>query len=84
MTNRRHGITAGRSRSAALAATLLLGGCSMFAPREPVPVEPAEPPPPVIEAPLATHRFPFDPESTGVVGQLQVTYASVTRTRSRT
>ena len=75
MTNRRYGITAGRSRSAALAATLLLGGCSMFAPREPVPVEPAEPPPPVIEAPLATHRFPFDPESTGVVGQLQVTVA---------
>ena len=64
-----------RWRNAALVATLALGGCSIFAPREPAPVEPAEPPPPVIEAPVATHRFPFDPESTGVVGQLQVTYA---------
>jgi L,D-transpeptidase ErfK/SrfK len=75
MTSRNPAIAACRSRSASLAAVLLLGGCSTFVPREPVPVEPAEPPPPVIESPLATHRFPFDPESTGVVGELQITRA---------
>ena len=75
MNNRINRATPVRWRNAALVATLALGGCSLFEPREPVPVEPAEPPPPVIEVPLATHRFPFDPESTGVVGQLQVTYA---------
>ena len=76
MTNRIPGIAVAiHSRSIALAALLLLGGCSTFVPREPVPVEPVEPPPPVIESPLATHRFPFDPESTGVVGELQVTHA---------
>ena len=75
MTSRHPAFAAFRSRSASLAAVLLLGGCSTFVPREPVPVEPPEPPAPVIESPLATHRFPFDPESTGVVGELQITRA---------
>jgi len=76
MTNRKPAAAAAvRTRSAALSALLLLGGCSVFVPREPAPVVPLEPPPPVIESPLATHRFSFDPESTGVVGELQVTHA---------
>ena len=29
----------------------------------------------LLAAPLALHTFPFDPETTGVVGELQVTYA---------
>jgi L,D-transpeptidase ErfK/SrfK len=57
----------------ALSALLALGGCSLFTPRqEEVPVAPLEP---ELLAPVATHTFPFDPESTGVVGQLQVTVA---------
>jgi len=75
MTDRHDRIASGPWRGAALAAALALGGCSTFTPREPAPVEPVAPPAPVIESPLATHRFPFDPESTGVVGELQVTHA---------
>ena len=61
-------------RAAALLGALLLGGCSVFRPvQEPPP--PAEPPGPVLVAPLATHAFEFDPKSTGVLGELQVTYA---------
>jgi L,D-transpeptidase ErfK/SrfK len=60
-------------RAASLAVLLALGGCSLFVPREPEP--PPPPPPPPVQEPLATHTFPFDPETTGVVGELQVTYA---------
>jgi L,D-transpeptidase ErfK/SrfK len=62
------------TRAASLAALFALGGCSLFKPvPEPVPVEPAKP---KLAAPLATHTFPFDPQTTGVLGELQVTYAS--------
>jgi len=71
------GVTTRFARWAALGAALTLGGCSVFAPveRQAPPVESSEPPPPAIQAPVATHTFAFDPKSTGVVGQLQVTYA---------
>ena len=42
-------------------------------PRPPPP--PAPPPKPQYAEPLATHVFPFDPKTTGVVGQLQATYS---------
>jgi L,D-transpeptidase ErfK/SrfK len=67
------------SRSAVIRAATLLGllalaGCSLL-PREPEPppAPPPPPPPPPILAPLATHSFEFDPETTGVIGELQVT-----------
>jgi len=54
---------------------LSLAGCSVFVPkREPAP-PPAEPPAPKLLEPLATHAFPFDPRTTAVVGELQVTLA---------
>ena len=37
------------------------------------PLRRRRPPPPPIVAPLATHSFEFDPETTGVIGELQVT-----------
>jgi hypothetical protein len=61
-------------RASTLAVMAALGGCSLFVPREPAP-PPLPPPPPPPQEPLATHTFPFDPEATGVVGELQVTYA---------
>jgi len=61
--------------AAALAAALALGGCSMFQPAAPGAAPPGEPLPPPIQVPLATHTFPYDPASTGVVGQVQVTFA---------
>jgi L,D-transpeptidase ErfK/SrfK len=65
---------AGLTRAASLAALLAFGGCSLFKPvPEPVPVEPVKP---KLAAPLATHTFPFDPQATGVLGELQVTYSS--------
>jgi len=65
---------AGLARPLALIALATLAGCSVFRPApEPVPVEPAKP---KLAAPLATHTFPFDPQATGVLGELQVTYAS--------
>jgi L,D-transpeptidase ErfK/SrfK len=64
---------AGLARASALLALLTLAGCSVFRPApEPVPVEPAQP---KLAPPLATHTFPFDPKSTGVIGELQVTHA---------
>jgi len=42
---------------------------------QPPPAPPAPPPKPQLAAPVATHTFPFDPKSTGVVGELQVTYS---------
>lgn len=67
---------AGLARAASLVALITLGGCSLFQPvPEPVPpAEPAAPPRPA--PPLATHTFAFDPETTGVLGELQVTYAA--------
>jgi L,D-transpeptidase ErfK/SrfK len=66
---------AGLARAASVAALFALGGCSLFKPvPEPVPV--VEPAKPKLAAPLATHTFPFDPQTTGVLGELQVTYAS--------
>jgi L,D-transpeptidase ErfK/SrfK len=61
--------------AAALAAALALGGCSVFQPARPGAAPPGEPLPPPIQVPLATHTFPYDPASTGVVGQVQVTFA---------
>jgi len=66
---------AGLIRATALIALLALGGCSLFRP-VPEPVVPAEPVRPQLAAPLATHTFPFDPKSTGVLGELQVTFAN--------
>ncbi len=63
----------GLARASALVALVTMAGCSIFRPEpEPVPVEPAKP---KLAAPLATHTFPFDPKATGVLGELQVTYA---------
>jgi L,D-transpeptidase ErfK/SrfK len=69
--------TARNAAAAALGAALALGGCSVFAPAErpAPPAESGESAPPAVQAPLATHTFAFDPKTTGVVGQLQVTYA---------
>jgi L,D-transpeptidase ErfK/SrfK len=56
---------------------LALGACATFereAPPPPPPA-PAAPEPPPVVAPVATHQFPFDPKSTGVLGELQVTQA---------
>ena len=61
-------------RTLAAAALLALAGCSLFMPQPP-PAPPAPPPKPQLAAPVATHTFPFDPKSTGVVGELQVTYS---------
>lgn len=66
-------IPATARQAAALALLLALGGCSLFVPRQPEPA-PAAPQPKLL-APLATHTFPFDPKTTGVLGELQVTYA---------
>ena len=65
---------AGLARATALIAVIALGGCSVFRP-VPEPVEPAKPAKPVLAAPVATHTFPFDPKTTAVIGELQVTYS---------
>ncbi|MGH8175130.1 MAG: L,D-transpeptidase family protein [Steroidobacter sp.] len=54
-----------------LALTFAAAGCQMLRPKEPEPEAP--PPPPVIQSPVATHQFQFDPAHDEVVGQLQVT-----------
>jgi len=64
--------------AAALAALLALAGCSLFRRQPPPPPPapapaPAEAPAPVRAAPLATHRFEFDPAHDDVVGVLQTT-----------
>jgi L,D-transpeptidase ErfK/SrfK len=56
---------------AVLALLLAAGGCQMLRPHEPAPPAPA--PEPVVQAPLATHQFQFDPAKDEVVGELQVT-----------
>src|SRR5512145_786542 len=62
------------ARVAALAMLGTFAGCSVFVPRE-EPPPPAPPPPPKYADPLATHTFPYDPKTTGVVGTLQATFA---------
>jgi L,D-transpeptidase ErfK/SrfK len=59
-------------RSAALGFAFILAGCQSLS-RKPEPVVETPPPPPVIQAPVATHTFKFDPASDDVVGELQVT-----------
>ena len=61
-------------------ALLLLSGCAVFAPERSAPgsdddasLEPL--PPQVMQPPVATQTFPFDPKHTAVIGQLQVTQA---------
>jgi L,D-transpeptidase ErfK/SrfK len=61
-------------RALALAVPLVLAGCSVFAPQPP-PAPPPPPPKPQFAAPVATHVFPFDPKTTAVVGELQVTHS---------
>lgn len=61
-------------RAAALTLVLALGGCSIFVPRQQEPVV-VTPPKPQLLPPLASHTFPFDPKTTTVLGELQVTYA---------
>ncbi len=68
-----HGPVAGLVRVTATIGLAVLGGCSLFRPAPPPP--PAEPPAPRLAEPLAMHTFPFDPQTTGVVGELQVTYS---------
>jgi L,D-transpeptidase ErfK/SrfK len=62
-------------RAGVFATALALGGCSLFMPRAPEPTGPPTPATPPVQQPLATHTFPFDPETIGVVGELQVTHA---------
>jgi len=61
-------------RATALGLLLALGGCSVFMPQQ-EPVAPPAPPTPQLQPPLATHTFPYDPKTTTVVGELQVTIA---------
>jgi len=61
-------------RVAALTLVLALGGCSIFVPHQQEPVV-AAPAKPQLLPPLASHTFPFDPKTTTVLGELQVTYA---------
>ncbi|MGB5102317.1 MAG: L,D-transpeptidase family protein [Steroidobacteraceae bacterium] len=61
-------------RAAALGLVLALGGCSIFVPQRQEPVATA-PPKPQLLPPLASHTFPYDPKTTAVLGELQVTYA---------
>ena len=63
-------------RIAAVGLTLTLGACATFEPEvQPPPPPPPAPAPPPVVAPVATHQFPFDPKTTGVLGELQVTQA---------
>jgi L,D-transpeptidase ErfK/SrfK len=74
-----NGVNAGIRATGRRLATLvvlasLAAGCRMFEPKEPPP--PEEPPKPQYAEPLATHTFPYDPKTTGVVGTLQATIAT--------
>ncbi len=61
-------------RIAALVPLVWLAGCQLMnRPVEVIAPVVVEPPPPVVYAPTASHRFQFDPATTEVVGQLQVT-----------
>ena len=63
-------------RVALVAVFATLAGCSIFTPQQQEPPPPPEPPKPQYAEPLATHTFPFDPETTTVVGALQATIAT--------
>ena len=63
-------------RVAPVAVFAVLAGCSVFAPQPEEPPPPPEPPKPQYAEPLATHTFPFDPQTTAVVGSLQATIAT--------
>jgi L,D-transpeptidase ErfK/SrfK len=61
-------------RAAALIPAFLLAGCQLLQrPVEEAPPQVVEPPPPVVHAPAQSHRFQFDPKTTEVVGQMQLT-----------
>jgi L,D-transpeptidase ErfK/SrfK len=67
---------AGR-RAAAATLVLAMGamsGCSVFKAEK--PEGPSEPARPSYAEPVATHSFPYDPKTTGVVGTLQATIAN--------
>lgn len=67
-------VAAKRLRFVAVGLSLVLGACATFEPEvPPPPPPPAAPEPPPVVAPVATHQFPFDPKTTGVLGELQVT-----------
>lgn len=61
-------------RAACVAALMTLSGCSVFVPQQ-TTTTPSAPPRPAGLPPVATHSFPYDPKTVGVVGLLQVTYA---------
>lgn len=50
-----------------------LAGCQTLSGHQPAPEPEAPPPAPVIQEPIATHQFEFDPATDDVVGELQVT-----------
>lgn len=62
------------ARLSLLLLTVTLAACSPFA-RQEEPAAPVELVGPVALSPLATHTFPYDPKTVGVVGELQVTVA---------
>ncbi len=63
-------------RVACAAALLAAGGCSVFVPQErPAKAPPAAKARPAGLPPIATHTFPYDPKTVGVVGVLQVTHS---------
>ncbi|HKQ84466.1 MAG TPA: L,D-transpeptidase family protein [Steroidobacteraceae bacterium] len=69
-------------RSGVVLLSLALSACQGLGVRE--PKEPVEQPlpEPVVQAPLATHEFQFDPDHDDVVGELQVTKSSAEDTFS--
>ena len=70
----RHTISWRRKTALVGALSTTLAGCSVFQPkREEAP--PPPPPAPRYAEPLATHTFPYDAKTTGVVGTLQATIA---------
>lgn len=65
-------IRSGLSRLVIATAALVAAGCNLTRPVEQPPPPPPAPPP--IEAPIATHKFRFDPAHDEVVGELQITH----------
>lgn len=69
-------------RGSAVLLSLALGACQGFGLQKPAESVEQPLPKPVVQAPLATHRFEFDPGREDVVGTLQVTTASAEDTLS--